>query len=70
LPSQLLSAAGSAFSSCIVMRPNQRPFPYISSRRAIRDLGWQITPFAEGLNFLVREVEGSEFRNTPEQPES
>ena len=46
--------------------PEPTPFPYISSRRARRDLRWQITPFAEGLDFFVR----SELSNTPERPES
>jgi UDP-glucose 4-epimerase len=63
---------GGRFGVPIVHRdaPEPTPFPYISSRRAIRDLGWQITPFADGLNFLISEVEGSELRNTPEHPES
>jgi UDP-glucose 4-epimerase len=39
--------------------PEQMPFPYISSRRARHDLGWETISFAEGLNLLVREVEGA-----------
>jgi nucleoside-diphosphate-sugar epimerase len=57
----LAATLAAQFGAPIVHRdaPDPTPFPYISSRRATRELGWRTTSFAEGLNHLVREVQGA-----------
>jgi len=40
--------------------PEALPFPYVSSRRAMRELGWQTTSLEQGLNLLVHQAERAE----------